>query len=162
MILTSRCEGRLLLHFHLLPTSGWDVVVDALVVVVHRHCQHLLGVRLADDVLVEVSIDLKQRDENKQNKYCTLLARRKHSFKPKQLFFSLWFSPSWEAVEASAQTPASQPRKPTLALCLAPSWSPSRTEPQRNGGISHIWRIGLMLRKHTRDVKQKHFTNFVT
>lgn len=117
MIPTSRCEGRLLLHFHLLPTSGWDVVVDALVVVVHRHCQHLLGVRLADDVLVEVSVDLRQRDEKQAKQILHLVSKEKAQLQTKATLFSLRFSPSWEAVEASAQTPASQPRKPTPALC---------------------------------------------
>lgn len=36
--------------------------------IVHGHCQHLLGVRLADDVLVEVRKDLKQRDGKKKKK----------------------------------------------------------------------------------------------
>lgn len=62
VILTARCERWLLLRLHLLPTAGWDVVVDALVVVVHGDGEHLLGVRLANDVLVEVSVYLKQGD----------------------------------------------------------------------------------------------------
>lgn len=85
---TSRCEGRLLLHFHLLPTSGWDVVVDALVVVVHRHCQHLLGVRLADDVLVEVSVDLKQRDEKQATQILHLVSKEKAQLQTKATVFS--------------------------------------------------------------------------
>lgn len=72
--LTTRSERRLLLHLHLLPTSSWDVVVDALVVIVHGHRQHLLGVGLADDILVQVREDLKHKDGNKN--YCKTRSRR--------------------------------------------------------------------------------------
>ena len=36
----------------------WYVVVDPLVMVVHSHCQSLLGRFLTDDVVVEVLVDL--------------------------------------------------------------------------------------------------------
>lgn len=51
-------EGVLLLHLHLLTGSCWDVVVDSLVMVIHSYCQHFLGIGLANNVLIEVGIDL--------------------------------------------------------------------------------------------------------
>ena len=51
-------EGGLLLHLHLLPASGGDIVVDPLVMVIHSYCQDLLGIGLANNILIEVGIDL--------------------------------------------------------------------------------------------------------
>lgn len=89
VILTARCERWLLLRLHLLPTAGWDVVVDALVVVVHGDGEHLLGVRLANDVLVEVSVYLKQGDGeqklhvvNKEDERITSKKKKQHFFPP--------------------------------------------------------------------------------
>jgi len=60
-VLTPGCQRSLFLHLHRLPAAGRDVVVDALVVVVHRHGQNLLRIGLAHDILVEVSINLRKR-----------------------------------------------------------------------------------------------------
>lgn len=62
-LLTPGSEGVLFLHLHLLPAARRDVVVDPLVVVVHSHRQHLLGIRLANYILIQVGIDLVENEQ---------------------------------------------------------------------------------------------------
>ena len=65
MLLTPGRQGGLLLDLGRLAAPGWDVVVDAFVVVVHSHRQHLLSVGLAHHVFVQVGINLRGRQCDK-------------------------------------------------------------------------------------------------
>lgn len=66
-------ERVLLLHFHLLTGSCWDVVVDSLVMVIHSYCQDFLGIGLANNILIEVGIDLYESEINEGGKMSILI-----------------------------------------------------------------------------------------
>lgn len=61
--LTSWCQGSLLFNFSLLSQSSWDIVVNSLVMIIHSNRKHLFGERLANNILVEVVIDLEEKQE---------------------------------------------------------------------------------------------------
>lgn len=57
--LTPGRNGGMFLRFGRL-SSGWrDVVVDSFVVIVDRHRQHLLSMGLANNILIQIGIDLR-------------------------------------------------------------------------------------------------------
>lgn len=67
---TSRSEGGLFLHLHLLLSGACrHVVVDAFIMVVNSHCQNLLGMVLAHNILIQISKNLR---ENKNRLYTKL------------------------------------------------------------------------------------------
>ncbi len=58
---TSRSEGGLFLHLHLLlPGACRHVVVDAFIMIVHGHRQNLLSMILTHNILIKISIDLQE------------------------------------------------------------------------------------------------------
>lgn len=64
VILTTRCERRLLFQLYMLSASSRDVVIDALVVIVYGNCQHFFCVGLANNIFVEVGVYLKTKKLN--------------------------------------------------------------------------------------------------
>lgn len=55
----------MLFNFSLLPQVGRDIVVDSFIMIVHCDRKHLLGKTLANNILVEVVINLAEKREKK-------------------------------------------------------------------------------------------------
>jgi len=63
---TSRSEGGLFLRLHLLLSGArGHVVVDAFIMVVNGHRQNLLSMVLTHNILIQISIDLRE-NKNKE------------------------------------------------------------------------------------------------